>query len=212
MKKYRINLLLYFLGFFVFSQIHGQDLTRTIPIDTTILMGQLENGLTYYIKHNPKPENKAELRLAINAGSVLETDEQQGLAHFLEHMAFNGTTNFEKNELINYLENLGVRFGADLNAHTSFDETVYKLTLPTDDLEIYDTGLQILRDWADGITLSDKDIDEERGVVAEELRSGLVGSRRLFNSYVPLITNNARYAERLPIGKLDVILNADYDE
>lgn len=208
----KLKFLTGILLFCALTNLVAQDLTKKVPIDPSITTGKLDNGLTYYIKHNPKTENKAELRLVINAGSLLETEEQQGLAHFLEHMAFNGTRNFEKNELIDYLESLGVLFGADLNAHTSFDETVYKLTLPTDDEEVYDKGLEILRDWSDGITLAEKDIDEERGVIAEELRSGLIGSRRLFNSYIPLITNNARHAERLPIGKLDVILNADYEE
>lgn len=213
MKIYKATLLLLFISCLSYGQeINLNDLSQKVPVDPNVAIGKLENGLTYYIRHNPKSENKAELRLTINAGSILETDKQQGLAHFLEHMAFNGTTNFEKNELIDYLQNLGVQFGADLNAHTSFDETVYKLTLPTDDEKIFDQGMQILRDWGDGITLADEDIDEERGVVAEELRSGLVASRRLFNSYVPLITNEAHYADRLPIGKLDVIMNADYNE
>lgn len=214
MNIFKISILLFFISSFSFGQKKEAttDLNEKIPIDSSVKIGKLENGLTYYVRHNPKSKNKAELRLVINAGSILETDEQQGLAHFLEHMAFNGTANFEKNELINFLQNLGVEFGADLNAHTSFDETVYKLTLPTENEEIYNQGLQILRDWADGIILSDVDIDEERGVVAEELRSGLVGSRRLFNQYVPLITNEARYAKRLPIGQLDVILNADYEQ
>jgi zinc protease len=208
----KLKFLTGILLFCVLTNLVAQDLSKEIPIDPSISIGKLDNGLTYYIKHNPKTENKAELRLVIDAGSVLETEKQQGLAHFLEHMAFNGTRNFKKNELIDYLENLGVLFGADLNAHTSFDETVYKLTLPTDDDEVYDKGIEILRDWSDGMTLAEKDIDEERGVIAEELRSGLIGSRRLFNSYVPLITNNARHAKRLPIGKLNVILNADYEE
>src|SRR5690606_15999776 len=157
------------------------------------------NGLTYYIKNNPKAKDKAELRLVINAGSVLEEEHQQGLAHFLEHMAFNGTRNFEKNELIDYLENLGVSFGADLNAHTGFDETVYKLSLPTDE-ETFNTGMQILRDWADGITLSHSEIDLERGVVAEELRGGRHVGRRMFESYIPVITNDSRHSKRFPIG------------
>lgn len=185
---------------------------QKIPTDPAVKIGELDNGIRYFIRHNNKAEDKAELRLVINAGSVLETQEQQGIAHFLEHMAFNGTTHFEKNELIGYLQSLGVEFGADLNAHTSFDETVYKLTIPTNNQEILNDGFQIIRDWADGITLAEEDIDAERGVVAEELRSGLSSGRRMFNEYVGVITNDSRYSERLPIGKLDVIMNAPYEE
>ena len=214
MKITRVMALLMFLclGLNGNQKLRAQNdtLSAPIPIDPNIRIGKLGNGLKYFLKHNDKTPNEAEFRLTINAGSILETEEQQGLAHFLEHMAFNGTRNFEKNELIDYLENLGVEFGADLNAHTSFDETVYKLTIPTDEKETFNDGFQILRDWADGITLSDEEIDLERGVVAEELRGGLSASRRMFYEYIPVITNQSRYADRLPIGTLDVIQNSDY--
>src|SRR5215212_8485723 len=127
------------------------NLNAPIPIDPNVRFGKLENGLTYYIRKNAKPENKVELRLAVNAGSILERDDQQGAAHFLEHLAFNGTKNFKKNELVSYLQSIGVSFGADLNAYTSFDETVYILPIPTEKKELIDKGLLILSDWASAI-------------------------------------------------------------
>ena len=185
-------------------------LDSEIPIDPSIKIGKLSNGLTYYIKHNAKPKDKAELRLVLKAGSVLEDEDQLGLAHFIEHMAFNGTKSFEKNKLIDYLQSLGVEFGADLNAHTSFDETVYKLSVPTDE-ETLTTSLHVLRDWADGITFEDEEIDNERGIVAEELRARSGAGTRMYYQSIPIITNNSRYAQRSPIGTLDVIMNAKYD-
>ncbi|MEE8523154.1 MAG: insulinase family protein, partial [Thermoanaerobaculia bacterium] len=127
-------------------------LDAEIPIDPLVRTGTLANGLRYYLRVNGRPENRAELRLFVNAGSLQENDDQRGLAHFVEHMAFNGTRNFEKHEIIDYLESIGMRFGADLNAYTGFDETVYQLTVPTDDPAIVDKGIQILVDWASGIT------------------------------------------------------------
>ncbi|MFI8379413.1 M16 family metallopeptidase [Leeuwenhoekiella sp. NPDC079379] len=187
------------------------NLKQQLPLDPSVITGKLDNGLTYYIKENSRPQDKAELRLVINAGSILEDEDQRGLAHFVEHMAFNGTTSFQKNELIDYLQSIGVEFGADLNAHTGFDETVYKLTVPTDDQKIFDTSMQILKDWAGAITFSNEEIDNERGVVAEELRARSGAGSRMYDESIPVITNNARYAKRLPIGSLDVILNSDYE-
>ncbi len=187
-----------------------EDLNTKIPIDPTVKVGKLANGLTYYLKKNAKPKDKAVLRLVVNAGSILEDEDQLGLAHFVEHMAFNGTKNFKKNELINYLQSIGVEFGADLNAHTSFDETVYKLLVPTDNKEIFDTSLQIMRDWADGIEFSDEEIDNERGIVAEELRARSGARMRMYYESIPLLTNNSRYSKRTPIGTLDVIMNSKY--
>jgi len=183
----------------------------TLPFDSSIVVDTLDNGLVIYVSHNPKPENRAELRLAVNAGSVLEDDDQLGLAHFVEHMAFNGTENFEKQEIINYLELHGMRFGADLNAYTSFDETVYMLQVPTDSIDVLHTGIRILRDWASKVTFEDEEIDKERGVVIEEWRSGRGAFARMFDKQFPILAHNSRYAERLPIGKPDVIENADYE-
>ncbi|RXG16656.1 M16 family metallopeptidase [Leeuwenhoekiella aestuarii] len=210
-----INLSMLLLGFMATvcaqQQTDFSDLDQQLALDPSVVTGTLDNGLTYYIKNNTRPEHKAELRLVINAGSILEDEDQLGLAHFVEHMAFNGTTSFKKNELIDYLQSIGVQFGADLNAHTSFDETVYKLTVPTDDDDIFNTSLQILKEWAGGITFSDEEIDNERGVVAEELRARSGAGSRMYDQSIPVITNNARYADRLPIGSLDVIINSDYD-
>ncbi|MGB5981466.1 MAG: insulinase family protein [Nonlabens sp.] len=182
-------------------------LDKPIPMDPSVKMGVLENGLTYYIKNNGKPEDKVELRLAINAGSVLEDDDQQGLAHFMEHMNFNGTTNFEKNELVDYLQGIGVKFGADLNAYTSFDETVYILPIPSDDPEKLEQGFTILEDWAHGAKLETDAINDERGVVLEESRTGKGARDRMNKVTIPVQFYGSKYAERLPIGKDSILKN-----
>src|SRR5579862_1395527 len=173
---------------------------QTIPLDTAVHTGVLPNGFTYYIRHNEEPKNRVFLYLVNNVGSVLEDSNQQGLAHFMEHMNFNGTTHFPKNELINYLQKSGVRFGADLNAYTDFDETIYQLPLPADDPSILQNGFQIMRDWAQNATLDSIEIDKERGVVLEEERLGRGASERMERVYFPVLLNQSRYAERLPIG------------
>lgn len=185
------------------------NLNAPIPNDPNVRIGKLENGLTYYIRKNNKPENKVELRLAINAGSILERDDQQGLAHFLEHMAFNGTKNFKKNELVSYLQSIGVQFGADLNAYTSFDETVYILPIPTEKEGLIDKGLLVLSDWASAIDLDADEIKKERGVVLEELRLGTGAGQRMRDKYFPLLFQGSQYAKRLPIGKKEVLDNFD---
>lgn len=214
MKKILIGSLFAFLCF-PFSNVHAQEHTSTttseIPVDPNVKIGKLDNGLTYYIRNNGKPEDKLELRLAINAGSILEEDNQQGLAHFMEHMNFNGTKNFQKNELVDYLQSIGVKFGADLNAYTSFDETVYILPIPSDDPEKLNKGFQILEDWAHNASMTEEAIDGERGVVLEEYRLGLGPDKRMMQVYLPKLMHNSRYAERLPIGKEEVIENADYE-
>ncbi len=181
-----------------------------IPMDERVRMGQLDNGLKYFIQKNGKPENRAELRLAINAGSMQEDDDQLGLAHFVEHMAFNGSKNFKKNELVDYLESVGARFGPDLNAYTSFDETVYMLQVRTDDQEKMRKGLLVLEDWAGGLDFEHTEIDKERGVVISEWRSSLSPDQRMQQKYFPIKYKNSRYATRLPIGSPDIINNADY--
>ena len=183
---------------------------QPIPVDPAYRSGTLDNGIKYYIRKNAKPENRAELRLAVKAGSNQEDDDQQGLAHFVEHMAFNGTTNFAKSELVDYLESIGTRFGPDLNAYTSFDETVYMLQVRTDTLELLQKGMLILEDWAHRITFEDEEIDKERGVVESERRSGLGASQRMRNKWLPVIYGGSRYAERIPIGKSDIVNNAPY--
>ena len=183
----------------------------SIPKDPTVRIGVLENGLTYYIKKNNKPENRAELRIGLKAGSILEDDDQQGLAHFVEHMAFNGSTNFKKNELVDYLESVGTKFGPDLNAYTSFDETVYMLQVRTDDKEKMLTGLTVLEDWAGGISFDHEEIDKERGVVVSEWRTRLSPDQRMQQKTFPVMYNNSHYAKRLPIGKPEIVETADYE-
>jgi len=185
------------------------DMDRVLPVDPQIRMGQLENGLTYYIRENHKPENRAELRLVVNAGSILEKDDQQGLAHFLEHMAFNGTEHFKANELVSFLESIGAKFGADLNAYTSFDETVYMLEIPTDKPGLLEKGVMVLGDWAHTITNSPEEVHKERGVVLEEWRRGQGAQERLRRIHWPVLLAGSRYAERLPIGKPEIIENAE---
>jgi len=176
-----------------------------IPLDTAIKTGKLANGFTYYIRRNTEPKNRAQLYLAVKVGSILENDNQKGLAHFMEHMSFNGTKNFPKNELVNYLQKSGVRFGADLNAYTSFDQTVYQLPIPTDDPELFKNGMQIMRDWAQDAILDSVEIEKERGVVLEEKRSGKGAGERMQNKYLPVVFNNSRYSDRLPIGTEEVL-------
>jgi len=192
-------------------QAQTPDLNSSVPVDPTVRIGKLPNGMTYYIKHNAKPEKRCELRLAVNAGSMMETDNQQGLAHLLEHMCFNGTKNFKKSELVDYLESIGTRFGADLNAYTSFDETVYMLQLPTDTEKIFLKGFQILKEWAHLVTLDGTEIDKERGVVVEEWRLGQGADERMRRKYFPVMFFGSRYAERLPIGTKEIIEGAPHD-
>lgn len=182
-----------------------------LPVDPNLRMGTLANGMKYYIKKNTKPENRVELRLALKAGSILEDEDQQGLAHFVEHMAFNGSTNFKKNELVDYLESVGTKFGPDLNAYTSFDETVYMLQVRTDDKEMLDKGLLVMQDWAGGVSFDNEEIDKERGVVISEWRTRLSPDQRMQKTTFPQMYYNSRYAERLPIGKPEIIKNSDYD-
>jgi zinc protease len=181
------------------------NLTDPLPISPEIKVGKLSNGLTYYIRKNSRPEKKVELRLVLNAGSILEDDDQQGLAHFMEHMAFNGTKNFKKNELVSFLQSIGVEFGADLNAYTSFDETVYILPIPTDKKENLEKGFQVLEDWASTVTLDPSEIDKERGVVLEESRLGKGAEDRMGKVIYPKLFEGSKYAQRLPIGKEEIL-------
>ncbi|MBT8401656.1 MAG: insulinase family protein, partial [Rhodothermia bacterium] len=181
------------------------DSDEPLPLDDKVRVGKLDNGLTYYVRKNTKPADRAELRLVVDVGSVLEADDQRGLAHFAEHMAFNGTERFEKQELVDYLELTGSRFGADVNAYTSFDETVYMLKVRTDSTELLDTGIEILREWASRISFDPDEIDKERGVVIEEWRLGRGAQMRIANEQLPVLLRGSRYADRLPIGTKDVL-------
>jgi zinc protease len=171
-----------------------------LPVDPAVTVGTLPNGLRYYIRRNARPEKRAELRLVINAGSILEDADQLGLAHFVEHMAFNGTRHFKKQALVDYLEGIGMRFGADLNASTSFDETIYQLLVPTDSAHLLQQGFQILEDWAHGVTFDTAEVRKERGVVVEEWRLGQGASTRMMRQQMPILFRGSRYADRLPIG------------
>jgi len=182
-------------------------LTQPMPVDPQITMGKFPNGLRYYIRSNKKPEKRAELRLVVKAGAILEDDDQRGLAHFVEHMAFNGTKNFPKHELISFIESLGMRFGADINAYTSFDETVYTLTVPTDKPEDMERAFQVLEDWAHNVTFDPAEIEKERGVVMEEWRSGRGAGMRNAEKIFPVMFKGSRYANRIPIGLPEIIQN-----
>jgi zinc protease len=185
---------------------------QPMPVDPAISTGKLGNGLRYYVRANPKPEKRAELRLVVKAGSILEDDDQQGLAHFVEHMAFNGTQHFPKQEIISFIESLGMRFGADLNAYTSFDETVYMLQVPTDKPGTMDRALLVLEDWAHNVTFDPAEIDKERPVIMEEWRLRRGAGARVTDKLFPVLLQGSRYADRLPIGKTEVIQSFKRDQ
>jgi len=206
MKKLLLIILFYL--FFFSAVLMPQD--QTLPVDKDLITGTLDNGVKYYIKKNKKPEKRAELRLFVNAGSVLENDDQRGIAHFVEHMAFNGTEHFHKNELVDYLEKLGIKFGPELNAYTSFDQTVYMLTVPTDSADILANGFLVLEDWAHNLSFDPVEIDKERGVVIEEWRLGRGANMRMLDKQLPILFKGSQYAERLPIGSKEIIENASY--
>jgi zinc protease len=187
------------------EKIPAQSLSQTIPTDPEITIGKLDNGLRYYIRANKKPEKRAELRLVVKAGSVLEDDDQQGLAHFVEHMAFNGTAHFPKNDIVSFIESIGMRFGTGLNAGTSFDETTYRLTVPTDKSEVIDKAFLIMEDWAHNVTFDATELDKERGVIIEELRLSRGAGRRLTEKLLPVLLKGSRYADRIPLGKAEII-------
>ncbi|MBA4386905.1 MAG: hypothetical protein C0404_02925 [Verrucomicrobia bacterium] len=178
---------------------------QPLPSDPKVLTGRLDNGMAYYVRQNRKPKGRLELRLVVKAGSILEDDDQQGLAHFLEHMAFNGTEHFERQQLVDYVESIGMRFGPELNAYTTFDHTAYRLQVPTTDSAVVDKGLLVLRDWASGIRNLDEEIQKERGVVIEEWRLGRGAMQRIRDQQYPVLFHGSRYALRLPIGKKEVL-------
>lgn len=187
------------------------DLNQPIPVDSAVTIGQLENGITYYLRENHEPESRLELRLVVNAGSVLEDEDQLGLAHFVEHMLFNGTRRFPKQTLMTFLQRIGMQIGPDINAYTSFDETVYQLQVPTDSMEVIRKAFQVLEDWAAYATLSDEEIDNERGVIVEEWRSRRGAQGRMLDEELPVILGESRYAKRLPIGDTLVIKQSAYE-
>ena len=180
----------------------------TIPLDPDVRIGKLDNGLTYYIRHNNWPEKRANFYIAQKVGSIQEEESQRGLAHFLEHMCFNGTKNFEGNEVMRYCESIGVQFGRDLNAYTSIDQTVYNISnVPTDRQSALDSCLLILHDWASELTLDPKEIDKERGVIHDEWRMRSSASGRMFERNLPKLYPGSKYGLRYPIGLMSVIDN-----
>src|SRR5918993_2697479 len=183
-------------------------LDRTLPVDPAVRTGRLPNGLRYFLRQNNRPEKRVSMRLAVNAGAIQEEADQRGLAHFLEHMAFNGTTNFKPGELVSFLESIGARFGPHVNASTSFDETIYMLDIPTDRPGYVEKGLLVLHDFADGISLLPEEVEKERGVVLEEWRGRLGAGSRLTDKQLPVIFQGSRYAERLPIGLPEILKTA----
>lgn len=189
------------------AQTASADLGASIPVDPKVKIGKLDNGLTFYIRQNNKPEQKVELRLVLNAGSINEDDDQQGLAHMAEHMAFNGTTHFKKNDIVSFLQDIGVGFGNDLNAYTSFDETVYILPIPTDKPGNLEKGFQVLEDWAHNVTYLDEDILSEKPIILEESRMGKGANDRMFKKIYPRLFEGSKYAKRLPIGIDSIIRN-----
>lgn len=188
------------------------DLNAKVPVDKKVVIGHLDNGLTYYIRVNKKPENRVQFRLVTNAGSILEDEAQRGLAHFCEHMAFNGTEYFPHNTMISTLQKNGIEFGREINAYTSFDETVYYVNLPADDPEMMEMGFKILDGWASKLTFDPQELEDERGVIHEEWRGGLGAEDRLRAKTWPIMLNGSKYAERLPIGLESVIMGFKRDD
>ncbi len=186
-KKLLLTLFLIASTFFAAYPQQSNQLDQKIPVDPNIKIGKLDNGLTYYIRVNKKPEDRAVLRLVVNAGSILEDKDQLGLAHFVEHMGFNGTKNFKKHELIDYLESIGMKFGPEVNAYTSFDQTVYMLDVPTDSAEMVEKGVQILEEWAHNVSFENDEIDKERGVIVEEWRLGRGANARIRDKQFPIL-------------------------
>ena len=211
MKKLAKSLLMLLVGLFLFPALAVAQQMPPIPVDNTVRIGKLPNGLTYYIRHNEYPKGQAEFFIAQKVGSILEEDNQRGLAHFLEHMCFNGTKNFPGNQVVSWFESKGVKFGQNLNAYTSIDETVYNISnVPTASEAVQDSCLLILHDWACDLLLEDEEIDKERGVIHQEWRRSMVGQMRILENLLPKMYPNSRYGYRLPIGTMDVIDNFPY--
>ncbi|MDD3511327.1 MAG: pitrilysin family protein, partial [Fermentimonas sp.] len=184
-----------------------------LPIDPNVRTGKLENGLTYYIRNNGQPENRADFYIAQKVGSMQEEDNQAGLAHFLEHMAFNGTENFPGKSMLNYLQDNGIRFGVNINAYTSFDETVYYMSdIPTTNVNLMDSALLVLHDWSNAISLEEEELESERGVIREEWRTRGGAQQRIWDQLLPAMYPESKYAKRMPIGSIDVINNFKPEE
>ncbi len=194
------------------ASVASYGLSQPMPVDPDVLVGTLPNGLRYYIRANAKPAHRAELRLVVKAGSVLEDDDQQGLAHFVEHMEFEGTRHFPKQGLVDFLSSLGLGLGPDANAETSYDDTQYTLRIPTDQPDVLDRALLVLEDWAQGATFDQSGIERERGIVLEEWRLHLDADERTLDKVIGAQLAGSRYANRPPIGKPDIIEHAQREQ
>lgn len=204
----KLKHFLFLVLLMVVSMAQAQMEMPPVPVDPEVRTGKLDNGLTYFIRHNNWPEHRANFYIAQKVGSIQEEESQRGLAHFLEHMAFNGSDNFKGNDLIRYCESIGVQFGRDLNAYTSIDQTVYNIdNVPTTRFGAVDSCLLILRDWADGLTLDPEEIDKERGVIHEEWRLRTSASSRMFERNLPALYPGSKYGVRYPIGLMSVVDN-----
>ena len=200
---------------FATSLVSAQEVSQLppLPVDTAVRIGKLDNGLTYYIRHNNWPEHVANFYIAQRVGAIQENEDQRGLAHFLEHMAFNGSEHFPDSTILDYTRNLGVEFGSDLNAYTSIDQTVYRICdVPTKRQAALDSCLLILKDWSNGLTLSDKEIDKERGVIHQEWQMGQGPMMRIYERVLPRLFPGSKYGVRLPIGLMSVVDNFKYKE
>lgn len=214
MKKFANRFLAMLFAIMLGVPVVGaQQQMPPIPVDQNVRIGKLDNGLTYYIRHNEYPKGLADFYIAQKVGAIQEEDNQRGLAHFLEHMCFNGTKNFPGNTLISWLESVGVKFGQNLNAYTSVDETVYNISqVPVARESVTDSCLLILHDWANELLLEDKEIDKERGVIHEEWRSRNVGSQRIIEQLLPVLYPHDKYAYRMPIGTMEIVDNFPYQD
>ena len=222
LKKFRTQLIKFVVTAFVFAALVGcasssatgskKRNSTPLKIDSSIESGKLSNGMKFYVQKNTEPKNRIYLRLVVKAGSCMEEDDQRGVAHFVEHMCFNGTEHFAKNDLINYLESTGMQFGPEVNAETIFEQTTYMLEIPADDPEILAKAMLVLHDWASAVTFNQEDLDADRGVVVEEWRARMQSlSGRMLNQYVPAVFKGSRFEDRLPIGDMDIIRNVSRD-
>ena len=204
--------LLVALALFVAGIAMAQQMPE-IPVDSAVRIGKLDNGLTYYLRHNNYPEKKANFYIAQRVGSIQEDDSQQGLAHFLEHMAFNGSEHFPEGKMLEYLQTIGVEFGRSLNAYTSIDRTVYYIAdVSTERQSALDSCMLVLRDWSSGITATPEEIEKERDVIHNEYRMRNNASQRMFERALPALFPGSKYGFRMPIGKMEIIDNFKPEE
>ncbi len=205
-------IFLLFSSSIVFAQSGKLDFTSKVPMDPNVVVGKLDNGLTYYIRKNALPKDRAEFYLVVNAGAINEDDDQDGLAHFCEHMAFNGTKHFAKKQILDYLQKIGMKFGPEINAFTSSDVTAYMLqNVPIDTKENIDTSLLVLFDWASCVSFENEEIDKERGVLHEEWRLGRDGMNRMQIKSNKILFKGSKYANRSVIGDVNIIDKAPYE-